>query len=532
MREILDNSLNPYTQTITLCTGAQLGKSTLCLLILLLLIKFQPGPALWLLPTDTLATRAVKKRVLPLLKCNDEFRRLLPPPKESNADSLAIKGFPLYYTGVRTPAKLASIPARYLIMDESAKFEHVKKDEADPVSLAKERVKSFSDPLIIQASTPNIPENQFWQSFLDSSQAYWWMPCFHCGEKMIFEWGLDTVKWEEGKPLTAKIYCPHCKHAINDDEKMWMIKRGEWVHSNNEAKQLGRLGYHLNSLYSPYVSIGEMALKYVEACHSLNKNESLRNFTNSWLALPYTEYISKIYDEDIRKLINPMVHRGIVPLDYEYLVTCFDVGQNETHSVTCAYLPSGKLQIVDWTRLVSYSSEKGLIGPAKYIDQQLYELPDGSKVRADFGYIDSGWATNEIYNECMRTEMPGILSPSKGVTAKTGSFGKTPIRSMPFLDLITYSDFQLKRAVYLGAFKEGDIVLPSEADDELIKGLSGQELVKTRQGQLHFKEVAEDHYGDCVKLCYLSTMIYRTEKANAEATDEIQTATTRKYSLN
>lgn len=73
----------------------------------------------------------------------------MPPPKVSMADSIPLRGMQLYYTGVRTPSKLASIPARYLIMDESAKFERVKANEADPASLAKERVKSFADPLII-----------------------------------------------------------------------------------------------------------------------------------------------------------------------------------------------------------------------------------------------------------------------------------------------------------------------------------------------------------------------------------------------
>lgn len=99
---------------------------------------------MWLLPTDKLATRAIKRRFIPLLECNPDYASLLPPPKEARADSINLtNGAPIYYAGARTPNKLASIPAKYLILDESAKFEKVNAKEADPISLAKERTKSY-----------------------------------------------------------------------------------------------------------------------------------------------------------------------------------------------------------------------------------------------------------------------------------------------------------------------------------------------------------------------------------------------------
>lgn len=70
MREILNTTLDPRVKEITLATGAQLGKSTLLLLSSLLCLEYRAGTALWLLPTDTMAKRAVMKRILPLLRCN------------------------------------------------------------------------------------------------------------------------------------------------------------------------------------------------------------------------------------------------------------------------------------------------------------------------------------------------------------------------------------------------------------------------------------------------------------------------------
>lgn len=198
MREILDNVIDPRVKELTLCTGAQLGKSTLLLLATLLCVEYRQGTCLWLLPTDKMATRAVKKRLLPLISCNEKYTPFLPVGQVSYADSIPLKGFPVYYSGVKNAAKLASIPANVVICDEAAKFERGQKIEADPISLAQERTKSFADSLFIQASTPNVEESKFWQSYREGTRSKWIMPCPFCGEFMDFQWGRESVQWEDG----------------------------------------------------------------------------------------------------------------------------------------------------------------------------------------------------------------------------------------------------------------------------------------------------------------------------------------------
>lgn len=214
---------------------------------------------MWLLPTDKMATRAVKKRILPLVECNPQYRGFLPYTMASYSDAVPFKGFPLYYSGTKNASKLASIPANVIIMDESAKFERGNKIEADPISLARERTKSFADSLVIMASTPNIEEHKFWQTYLEGTQSKFWVPCPHCGKHFVFEWGIDSVVWEEGKPTTAKIVCPACKGKLDDRARIKAMRKGEWRDSNPAARALGKISYHLSSLYSCYVTIGEMA---------------------------------------------------------------------------------------------------------------------------------------------------------------------------------------------------------------------------------------------------------------------------------
>ena len=78
------------------------------------------------------------------------------------------------------------------------------------------------------------------------------------------------------------------------------------------------------------------------------------------------------------------------------------------------------------------------------------------------------------------------------------------------MQLFVYSDFKLKRELYQRIIGQntGELHLPQDADVELVKGLSGQQLV-TVQGRDVWKAVPWDHYGDCVKLCRLSWWVHR-----------------------
>lgn len=81
---------------------------------------------------------------------------------------------------------------------------------------------------------------------------------------------------------------------------------------------------------------------------------------------------------------------------------------------------------------------------------------------------------------------------------------------MSDLQLITYSDYSLKQALYgdHGLIKEQRLVLPYESDFGLIDGLSHQKLIKPKGKQRYsWREVSQDHYGDCIKLCMLSGIV-------------------------
>lgn len=103
--------------------------------------------------------------------------------------------------------------------------------------------------------------------------------------------------------------------------------------------------------------------------------------------------------------------------------------------------------------------------------------------------------------------------PVKGSDSQMGAWAQSKIRTMPEapFNLTMFSDFQLKRALYIDHVRAGTLVLPAEADNDLIHGLSGQEMVRLSSGRLQWKKVDDDHFGDAIKFSILAQWMMASE---------------------
>ncbi len=514
MREILASYLDPALEHLHLVMGTQTGKTTACLLGTALLLAHDPGPLMWALPTDELAKRACEMRLVPLLTASPALARHLPPRWEPKRDRLVTDVMPIYVTGAIRPAKLASLPCAYIIADEEAKFEHLYRNEAHPVLLLSERTKAFARHLMVHASTPNDEENYFWQGWLASDQRYYYVPCPECGLMQRLEWNRDTVIWDhpQGTELTADIVqataryvCQGCHAELGDTELTDAMQRGEW-RATNPAASSRRRGYHINSLYSPFVTIGEMAREFWLASVS-KASESYQNFVNSWLGQPYTHYAYKIDEDNILALRGNHV-RGVCPWaleDVYYIVTCYDPGQAATHWVTTAIGPGGAMAVLD------YGTVLALADVVPHFRRSSVQV-DGVATAAHIGYVDSGDWTAAVYDLCATTA--GQLTPTKGTAAGAGTWTRQELRTHPGLELVTYRDYAAKRALYgerVQMRQGAPLLLPADMDQELIDGLSGQQLQRLPGGKTRWKPLPNDHYGDCIKLALVSWWTLQSE---------------------
>lgn len=503
MNEILDCVIDPRVQEINLVFGAQTGKTTILLLAWLLLSRFNPSPCLIGLSTDPLADRLVKRRLLPLLKSNSWWRDKLPPENQGQESMILFPSMPTFYTGARTADKLASMAAGVLLLDEVSKWQKGTKREAHPYLLVKERTKSFANHKIISSSTPSEKEEVFFQEYLHSSQSHFFMKCPHCSEDFEFVFSKESLVWQgttlEEIAASAHYKCPHCHGAIYDKDKIAVMQTGRWK-KTRENHSKGHLGFHLNSLYSPFVSFGEVAVEFVKAQASIIKSEALRNFTNSWLALPFEEIGQNTSDNDIEAIIDQTRRRGEIPPDTAYIVMGGDAGQNASHWVASAVCLDGSIKVIDWGTLLSYSSANGHFGYQKLIEAKRW-----GDWQIDIAFLDSGYSTAEIYEECLRG-VNGQINPTKGTNGARGVWNETQVRTHEDLTLFTYSDYSLKMALH-NLIKDKIISLPADADKELLQGLSGQQVILTKSGQRQWKELKNDHFNDCLKLCVFCSWV-------------------------
>lgn len=101
--EILEAAMDPRNNEINLVMGAQTGKTTLLMLIWLLKARFEPSPTIIALSTDPLADRLVKRRLIPLLKCNSWYGEQLPPENRGQESMILFPGMPTFYTRCTYP---------------------------------------------------------------------------------------------------------------------------------------------------------------------------------------------------------------------------------------------------------------------------------------------------------------------------------------------------------------------------------------------------------------------------------------------
>lgn len=518
MREPLECLRDARIEHLYLVWAAQTGKTTLCMLGLAWLMEHDPLPMLWALPSDNLAKPFSLNRLQPFILNNECLvRHVLRDPAAFNAMEMRLDNMQLYMTGVTSPARLSSRPVAYVVMDEEAKFEHVDKREAHPVALIEERTKAFPRRLLIHASTPNVEDSVYWQGYMQTDCREYYMPCVHCGGLIRFEFSRETLVWEgeseEEIERSARYVCELCGGEIRDEDKVEMMREGEW-RVTHEGAHPSRRGYHLSSLYSPFVSFGQFARKFVECSRALLAQMELQNFRNSWEALPYAKYQVKVRDEAVESLKSGAYRRGSLPAGVEplYLVAGYDPGETATHWVVSAVCAGGELYVLDWGTILGIRSAHGRVGVSVHFEGLAY----GEWVPA-VGLVDSGWETESVYEEC--EVLRGRLYPTKGSQAGFGTWNRTELKSHRGLELYTYQDRAAKVELYAERIAHGRgarLHLPGDADAELIRGLSGQVLEERGIGQSQWKRVAGDHYGDCVKLCMVSWWVLKGSFSDGE----------------
>ena len=402
----MDKFTDPLIEQIVLCFGSQLGKTETELNMIGYALDQTQSPVMMVYPTDAIAKFASDKRVQPMIKSvksiSDNF--------DENSKLLELdfnNGNYMVLVGANSPSSLSSRSIKYLFFDEIDKYPAFSGKEADPIKLAKERTKTFVDKKIVMVSTPTVESGNIWQALMNANERrQYYVPCPHCGVSQTLKF--KQIKWPDEHNDnadmirdTAYYECEHCGEHIYDKHKMEMLRHGEWRAANKLQSKVRSISYHLSSIYSPWVTFGDVAYEFK---NSKDTPASLMNFINSWLAEPWRS--AKTKSTQALHFTESTYDRGVVPDKATLLIVSVDVQLDHFWWEVRAYAPGVKSYLIDYGQASTWDDLEEIIVNREYPTEY------GEPRQVMKAGIDSGFRTDEVYQFCAR--FPEICIPLKG----------------------------------------------------------------------------------------------------------------------
>ncbi len=391
LKGIMDASFYPTVQTVILCKAPQVGGTEAVLNCLAYAIDREPGPAMCIYPDELTAKENSQDRIQPMIHNSPRLRIYL-TGQEDDASILRInlQHMPIYMAWARSAARLANKPIRYMIFDEIDKYaDTAGKREADPISLGEARTTTFRhNRKIWKISTPTTEAGNIWQALTTEAQCVfdYWTTCPACGHhhRMAFsgiQWAHKETPGEDGKchseePETieaeklAWYVCPKCAATWNDYDRDLAVRRGQWRERKSELA-LGeylkrrhpvKIGFHLPSWISPFVSFSAIAASFLRGQKDMNK---FKDWHNKHLAEPWRLIVTSRSEDQIlaaRTTLPPQT----VPAVAVALTCGVDVQKDGFWFVVRAWAPDLTSWLIHYGFLATWEEVENLIYDTAY----------------------------------------------------------------------------------------------------------------------------------------------------------------------
>ena len=405
LRRIMDEFCNPEIEEIDFVAGSQIGKTEAEYNMLCFAVDQDPGPVLVVYPTDKLAKFASENRLQPMFKLSPATKDKF---DERASDMLELQFLNNYVAliGANSPADAATRPVRYVFFDEIDKYPRWTGKEASPLELVGERQKTFYNKKTVKVSTPTVKQGNIWRSYEKADlKLKYAVPCPHCGHAQIFIF--KQIKWpkEMNDPqlvrFAAWYECEHCHQRIDDRHKMEMLRNGNWEPQNIPVGRVKTIAFHLNSIYSPWLTFGDVAAKYLSV---KDTPEDLMNFINSWLAEPWEDKASRMKSDIVLAKRMPY-EQGCVFEQAQLLTLGADVQLNHFWWGVRAWGPKLTSWLVDYGRAETWAEIENII-------YRPYPSSQGEVFYINLACIDSGYNTDEVYQFCALHQ--DVCLPTKG----------------------------------------------------------------------------------------------------------------------
>ena len=428
---IMDAFTDPSVETITVMKSARVGYTKILDHVIGYYIAHDPSPILAIQPRETDAEDYSKTEIAPMLRDTPVLSKLVGGAKAKDTNQTILKrsftnGANLTLVGANSPGGFRRITCRIILFDEVDGYPASGAgNEGDQIALGKKRSETFWNRKIGIGSTPTVKGvSRVEKSFNDSDQRYYFVPCPHCGESQVLEWGDRTspygMKWdrdENGQSLPETVYyaCRHNGCVIRHNDLPLMVERGEW-RATKPFK--GHAGFHVWTAYSLFPNAAWH--KLVEEWLIVKDDPVMRQtFINTTLGQPYEDFGDKSLNEK-SLLERGEVYAAEVPDGVVLLTAGIDTQDDRL-----------EVEIAGWGRneerwSISYDVMEGDLDtpePWERLDvylQQIWRRADGRGFTIMAACIDSGGHHTEAVYQFAKARIGRRIWAIKGESARGG----------------------------------------------------------------------------------------------------------------
>lgn len=345
VRQILDDmSPSSPVKDICVCTGTQIGKTTMELYCMAFYADARPTTQIFAFSTDDLVKVFSKTKYEPMMRANPKLSVLIGKTGQGNRNgsTIRLKTYPggfIFFGSLKNADELRSHSVQIIYGDELDSADSDVRGEGDPTKLLNRRTQTYGDTgKHMYTSTPVNTDGLIWPMLNSGTYYEYNVKCPHCGQYLSLEW--EHMRWnvDPKNPIHATevwMECPHCGGHLHDSDKYWMYAREQephWVARNPHAIVHS---YHLSSLYSPvgWMSWDEIVDEYLEAVEKKDVTK-LTTWHNTLMAEPYDYSVDSPDWKGLmdRAKENPRMH-GVIPRQVDVLISASDLQKDRIETV-------------------------------------------------------------------------------------------------------------------------------------------------------------------------------------------------------
>jgi phage terminase large subunit GpA-like protein len=380
----MDAFSDPAIHTVVWMSSAQVGKTEALNNIIGYFIDQDPSPILGLQPTLEMGQTWSKDRISPMLRDTPALKDKIADARSRDSGNTILhktfSGGHLTIAGANSPASLASRPVRVVLCDEIDRYPASAGAEGDPVSLAFKRTTTFWNKKRMLTSTPTIKGvSRIEMAYEESDMRRFYVHCPECAHEQTLKW--SNVVWEKDDMHSACYSCENCGSLWSDVKRWGAVKKGRWI-AEKETK--GIAGFHLNEIYSPWVSLSDMVTNFIEAKKS---KETLKTFVNTSLGETWEEEGIQLDDNELMKRREEYID---VPSGALVLVAGCDVQDDRIEVEVKGFGAGEESWSVDYKIIYGDPSKPNVWQDLDTALLQQYQNEDSYPMRIASACIDSG----------------------------------------------------------------------------------------------------------------------------------------------